>query len=179
MVALVSVIYLWSQRAAKRPTEAWAALSSAMTPEQYRKLLADYPSTEAALEGRLELGRLLIQDPKQHAEARQLFQQVLEDAGSNEYHGARALLGLAELDEQERRTDEALKTYQRLVEQYPAPGFVELAKAREKALRMPNRPLAPAEAFEPLPKVEATTSIPWRPWSRPATRAASGPTTRE
>jgi tetratricopeptide (TPR) repeat protein len=178
LVAAAGVLmHLLISRAHSRPQEAWTELSSAASEEQYRKVLEDYPSTDAANEARMELYRILFEAGKLD-QARALAQEVLDRVGGNQYLSARALLALGSAAEQERKTEEAVRLYERLLRDCPAPGFKDEAEARVKALRMPNRPVPPALAFTPLPVTEETVPIPTQPTTMAVTPPATGPATR-
>jgi len=169
VAAVIVVAYMWARRSAARPTEAWDELAVCEKPDQYRAFLADYGSTRAATEARLELGRLLVEeavtvrarDPvasaatKKIDEARDLYQVVLDGADGNQYDGARALMGLATLAEMGGRQETALGLYERIEKQYPAAGFVTLAADRSRVLRSPHRPKAP----EPMGRPSGTEAV--------------------
>jgi len=164
VLGVFTIATLWIRRRLDRPREAWTLLSQTSTQEdQYRRLEEEYGSTRAGSEGRL-LWASLLYERRRHEEARQRLQRVLADAGDDAYLGARALVGLATIAEQERNVDEAVRLYQRVLDEYPAPGCVWLATERVRVLRSPHRPTAPPLAFVPLPV------------SRPSMGSATQPT---
>ena len=158
-LGVFSIAYLWIHQRLARPREAWALLArTSVQEEQFKRLVEDYGGTRAAAEGRLIWAGLLYEE-RRHQEAREQLERALADADDDHYLAARALVELATMAEQERKVEEALRLYRRLVEEYPAPGYAELARERTAALERPGRPTAPPAAFAPLVRT--------RPASRP------------
>jgi tetratricopeptide (TPR) repeat protein len=99
----------------QRRGEAAKQFASAQTPEELKKIVQDYPKTEAALSAQLTLGDRYYQEA-QYSDAKNVYLEILKQPTSAV--SPMAKYGLGAIEETQGRAEEALQIYRSIPQDF-------------------------------------------------------------